>query len=37
MDLATLTKKDLKEYNKWKSAMDKRVALPTRPRPIGDQ
>jgi zinc protease len=27
MDLATLTKKDLKEYNKWKTAMDKRLAL----------
>jgi zinc protease len=27
MDLATLTKKDLKEYNKWKAAMDKRLAL----------
>ena len=27
MDVATLTKKDLKEYNKWKSAMDKRLAL----------
>jgi hypothetical protein len=27
MDLATLTKKDLKEYNKWKAAMDKRLAI----------
>jgi predicted Zn-dependent peptidase len=27
MDIATLTKKDLKEYNKWKAAMDKRIAL----------
>jgi zinc protease len=27
MSIATLTKKDLKEYNKWKTAMDKRLAL----------